>query len=161
MHQAPNETCCRSRWPQLLMALPEAEVMAAAEALAVRYRVEDVTLPQAGLGLLQLRDGAFSEAYYLGEIPLASAHLTLTDASGNHTQGAAQIMHDSAELARAIAVIDAVLAADLPGRETVEPLLRRGAVVLERQRTTRKKMLSHTRVDFSLLGIMEDEASDD
>ena len=65
-------------------------------------------MPQAGLGLMQLKDSALQEGYFLGEIPLATAHVVLTDAQQNRTEGAAQIMHSEASLARAIAIMDAV-----------------------------------------------------
>lgn len=161
MNQIINETGSRSQWPRLLLAVPEAEVLSAAEALVGRYLVEDMTLPQAGLGLLQLKDGAFDEAYYPGEIPLASAHVVLFDADGKQHEGAVRIMYDKAELARAIAVIDAALAGNIGGSETIIPLLQRGAALLQQQNALRKKMLVRTRVDFALLGSTEEEESDE
>lgn len=147
--------------PRLLMALPESEVVAAAAHLAGQYRLEDLTLPQAGLGLMQLEDGALGEAYYLGEVPLATAHVMLTDAAGNRFEGAARIMHDNPALAQAIAVIDAVVSARLPESETVESMLRRGLALLAEKSAARKKMLARTKVDFSLLGSAEEEDGDE
>jgi alpha-D-ribose 1-methylphosphonate 5-triphosphate synthase subunit PhnG len=143
------------------MAVPTADVVAAATVIASQYQVEDVTLPQAGLALMQLRDSALNEAYYPGEIPLASARIILTSAVGTQHEGAAQVMHDSATFARAVAVIDAALAGNLPGSEAVEPLLNRGAELLAQQNVTRKKMLARTRVDFALLGSTEEEDGDE
>ena len=161
MNQTLNQTSQRSQWPRQLMALPEAEVVAVAAMIASQHRVEDVTLPQAGLALMQLRDSALNEAYYPGEIPLATARVILTSTDGAQHEGAAQVMHDSATFARAVAVIDAVLAANLPGREAVEPLLKRGAALLAQQSVIRKKMLVRTRVDFALLGSTEEEYGDE
>lgn len=161
MNQTLNKTSQRSQWPRQLMAVPAAEVIAVAATLASQHRVEDVTLPQAGLALMQLRDSALNEAYCPGEIPLASARVILTTIDGTQHEGAAQVMHDSAKFARAVAVIDAALAAQLPGSEAVEPLLNRGAALLAQQSVSRKKMLVHTRVDFALLGTTEEEDGDE
>ncbi len=161
MNQTTSITSQRSQWPRLLMAVPMADVVAAAAALASQYQVEDVTLPQAGLALLQLRDSALNEAYYPGEIPLASARIILTSTDGTQHEGAAQVMHDSATFARAVAVIDAALAGNLPGSEAVGQLLSRGAELLVQQSITRKKMLARTRVDFALLGSTKEEDGDE
>jgi alpha-D-ribose 1-methylphosphonate 5-triphosphate synthase subunit PhnG len=161
MNQTTSITSQRSQWPRQLMAVPAAEVIAVAATLASQYQIEDVTLPQAGLALMQLRDSALNEAYYPGEIPLASARVMLTSKDGAQYEGAAQVMHDSATFARAVAVIDAVLAGNLPGSEAVEPLLDRGAALLTQQSITRKKMLARTRVDFALLGSTEEEDGDE
>lgn len=161
MNQTLSKTSPRGQWPRQLMAVPSAEVLAAAEELARQYGVEDVTLPQAGLALMQLKDSALNEAYYPGEIPLASARVILTSAEGAQHEGAAQIMHDSATFARAVAVIDAALAASLPGAETIKTMLNTGAEILAQQSASRKKMLARTRVDFALLGTTEEEDGDE
>jgi len=161
MNQILNAVGQRHLLPRLLMALPENEVIAVAETLAHHYIIEDVTLPQSGLGLLQLEDSALVDAYYLGEIPLAAAHVALVDAKQNRTEGAAQVMSSSAELARAIAIMDAVVGAKLNGHEAVAPLLARGLDIITEQKSARKKMLARTRVDFSLLGSAEEVDGDE
>lgn len=143
------------------MALPEDEVIAVAASFAGQYTIEDIKLPQAGLGLMQLKDSALQEGYFLGEISLATAHVVLTDARQNRTEGAAQIMHSEASLARAIAIMDAVVSAKLTGHEVVAQLLARGLTVITEQQSSRKKMLARTRVDFSLLSSAEEEDADE
>lgn len=152
-----TETSHRAQLPRLLMALPPDAVIAVATRLAGLYQVADVTLPQSGLGLLQLKDGAFQEAYFPGEVPLATAHVTLSSMDGRRAEGAAQILHDSALLARAIAIIDAVVGNGLPEAADIEPLLREGMAQLLAQASTRKKILARTRVDFTLLGNTEED----
>ena len=161
MNQTLNKISQRAQWPRQLMAVPAVDVIAVATILASQYQVEDVTLPQAGLALMQLRDSALNEAYYPGEIPLASARVILTSADGTQHEGAALVMHDSATFARAVAVIDAALAANLPGSETIDVLLDRGAELLKQQSANRKKILARTRVDFALLGSTEEEDGDE
>jgi len=156
-----NNQSQRAQLPRLLMALPEDEVIGAAASFAKQYTIEDIKLPQAGLGLMQLKDSALQEGYFLGEIPLATAHVVLTDAQQNRTEGAAQIMHSEASLARAIAIMDAVVSAKLNGHERVTQLLARGLTVLTEQQSSRKKMLARTRVDFSLLSSAEEEDADE
>lgn len=151
----------RAQLPRQLMALPERDVVEAIARLAVNYRVEDITLPQSGLGLLQLRDGAFHEAYFPGEIPLATAHVMLSAHDGRHAEGAAQIMHDSVAFARAISIADAIVGNGLPEKTEVDALLQRGEALLKAQASACKKMLASTKVDFSLLGSTEEEDTDD
>lgn len=161
MNQMLNNQSQRAQLPRLLMALPEDEVIGAAARFAEQYTIEDIKLPQAGLGLMQLKDSALQEGYFLGEIPLATAQVVLTDAQQNRTEGAAQIMHSEANLARAIAILDAVVSAKLTGHEGVAQLLARGLTVLTEQQSSRKKMLARTRVDFSLLSSAEEEDADE
>lgn len=155
MNDNMNLPPARAQLPRLLLALDEVEVCATLERLTASYRIEDITLPQAGLGLLKLRDGAFHEDYYPGEIPLATAHVALR-ANGMRAEGAAQVLHDSAPLARAIAIADAIFAAGLPETAALQPLLQKGQARVTEQAARRKKMLARTRVDFALLGTAEE-----
>ena len=109
----------RADWARLLSALPAAEVMQAASDLMCRYTVEDITLPQAGLGLMQLNDSALGDAYFLGEIPLVRAHVRVSSADGRQVEGGAQLLDDRSDLARAVAILDAVLAGGLPGFDEI------------------------------------------
>ncbi len=147
----------RNQWPSLLLAVPASQVHQAVAGIAATLTIEDMQLPQSGLGLLQLRDGALGQAYFAGEMPLARARVRVTSSAGTSAEGAALILDDRAALARAIAVLDAVLSAQLDGHETVEPLLREGALVIAQQRAQRGAMLAATRVNFSLLGTEEDD----
>lgn len=147
----------RSDWPRLWSALPAAELKARAATLAKRYPVTDLTLPETGLGLLQLRDSALNEAYFLGEVPLARAHVRLDISEGGQAEGAAQVLDDRASLARALAILDAALAACLPGSEIAADLLRQGAARIAEQDAERRALLAATRVDFALLGGGEED----
>lgn len=146
----------RSQWPRLLMALPAADVHRAIAALADALAIEDLQLPQSGLGLLTLRDSALGDNYFPGEIPLARARVRVSSGSGC-AEGAALILDDRASLARAIAILDAVLAAKLDGHQALEPLLHAGAERIAQQKAGRGAMLAATRVNFSLFGTEEDD----
>jgi phosphonate C-P lyase system protein PhnG len=89
-------------------------------------------------------------------ITLASVVL----ADGRTVEGAAQLLDDRASLARAIAVIDAVLAAQLPGQDQAHALLAIGQHRLDEQTAQRRALLASTRVHFSLLGTSEEENDD-
>jgi alpha-D-ribose 1-methylphosphonate 5-triphosphate synthase subunit PhnG len=132
-----------------------------ARSLCEQHQVQDIQLPQSGLALLKLRDSAQGDAYYPGEVPLAIAHVRVTTADGSSFEGAAQLLDDRASLARAIAVLDAVLAARLSGHEAAQALLATGAARLAEQAAQRRALLASTRVDFSLLGTAEDENDDE
>lgn len=151
----------RAQWPRLLLACPAESVRQLARSLCELHTVQDIQLPQSGLALLKLRDSAQGDAYYPGEVPLAIAHVRVTTASGASVEGAVQLLDDRASLARAIAVLDAVLAAQLPGHEEAQALLATGQTRLAEQTAQRRALLASTRVDFSLLGTATEEHNDE
>jgi alpha-D-ribose 1-methylphosphonate 5-triphosphate synthase subunit PhnG len=147
----------RGQWVRALAACAGAEVTALAERVASTYEIAHKRVPQAGLGLLQMRDGAFAEPYYLGEIPVSAAHVQLTDRSGSRFEGAAQVMADDADLAGAMAVCDAVLAHRLSGWEQVAALVEEGARRCNDETRQRAVLLQRTEVDFSELSQLEND----
>jgi alpha-D-ribose 1-methylphosphonate 5-triphosphate synthase subunit PhnG len=147
----------RKDWAVALCALPAAEVKHLANVLSDELEVRDVALPHAGLGLLNLRDGAFQESYFIGEIPVARAEVTVRSAAGDEARGGALIVDDRAQFARSIAILDAVLAGKLPGWMTAMELVRNGMQAHRQKSSERKKQLAATRVDFSLLEQEDDE----
>jgi len=151
----PPQFPLRSRWGALLAQLPADQVRTAAAALELE--VVDITLPQSGLGLMQLNDTALNDGFYLGEIPVARAHVRVKSADGQEGEGGAVLLDDRARLARAIAVLDAVLAARLPGWEAAATLVKQGMAAYEQLAQARRALLARTHVDFSLLGQEEEE----
>jgi alpha-D-ribose 1-methylphosphonate 5-triphosphate synthase subunit PhnG len=147
----------RNDWPRALCQLNAAEIRVLAAKLTFDIEVRDVVLPQAGLGLLSLTDGAFHEPFYLGEIPVARAEVILKTDYGREVQGGTVIVDDRAQLARSIAILDAVLSGKLPGFELVVSLLEKGEQLRMQRISERRQMLSATRVDFSLLEQEDDE----
>lgn len=146
----------RAQWPRLLLAVPASEVHRVVAALSTSLLIEDIQLPQSGLGLLKLRDSALGDTYFPGETPLARARVRVTGSFAS-AEGAALLLDDRASLARAIAILDAVLAGKLDGYQTVAPLLHAGAERIARQNAERGAMLAATRVNFSLFGTEEDD----
>ena len=147
----------REQWVHALSALPEARLQAVVDALPADLRVSPKALPQAGLGMLKMRDSAFGDAFYLGEFPLAGCWVTVTTPEGRSIEGAAWIMDDRTEYAEQLALCDAVMAGRLPGWEAVAELLDHGMRERARRASERKAMLARTKVDFSLL----DDVGDD
>ncbi len=141
----------RKNWVRLLTAVDQQQVQLLAEQLSQDWQLHYKSLPQSGLGMLKLRDGALHEPFYLGEIPIASAWVELTLANGNKAEGAAQVMDDSKELAEAIAVCDAIMANKLAGYELIMALMQQGAESIAAEQENRKQILARTHVDFSLL----------
>lgn len=154
---ALNGVSERAQWPRLLLACPAESVRHLARSLCELHAVQDIQLPQSGLALLKLYDSAQGDAYYPGEVPLAIARVRVTTAEGKSCEGAAQLLDDRASLARAIAVLDAVLAAHISGYEDAQALLASGQTRLAEQTAQRRALLATTRVDFSLLGTSEEE----
>jgi alpha-D-ribose 1-methylphosphonate 5-triphosphate synthase subunit PhnG len=151
----------RGTWLYQLTAHPASVLIETAQRLAREWSITHIELPQAGLGLLQLADGAFQQPYYLGEFPLARCHLRLSLPDGRCVPGAAQLMTDDVALVEALAVLDAVLAARLPGWEQVAKLVETGTRRRTEEQRERQALLTATRVDFALLGNTDDHDDDD
>ncbi|MEJ2403648.1 MAG: phosphonate C-P lyase system protein PhnG [Candidatus Thiodiazotropha sp.] len=145
----------RKEWMRALTAHEAVEIHGLAERLVQGCEVRHQSLPQAGLGLLTLSDGAFNEPYYLGEFPLSISCIELHLSNGQRAQGGAQVMVDDADLARSLAILDAVLASRLPGWEEAADLIRTGEEKRREQAQRRNRILTSTRVDFSLLGTVD------
>jgi len=142
----------RQSWCHALSALALEDLQHQTAALAGALTITDVGLPQSGLALLALRDGAFQESFNLGEVPLAQAHVSVRAADGREAHGGAVVLEDQVELARTLAILDAVLAGRLPGWEQVAQTVARGAALRAQEQDERNRILARTRVDFSVFG---------
>lgn len=151
----------RKDWIRALTAHPASALNALADELTRDCDVKLKSLPQTGLGLLTLTDSAFHEPYYLGEFPLSSCSIELSLPDGRHAAGGAQVMADDADLARSLAILDAVLAARLPGWERVAARIDAGAMTRTEEDRRRHAMLAATRVDFAMLNNADEEDGDD
>jgi len=145
----------RGDWMRYWTHVAADRIRELARQFAAQYQVEDLEIPQSGLALVPLVDGALGERYFLGEIPLAKAHVRLTNQTGIAVEGAAIVMDDRTNLTRALAILDGVLAAEWPGHEQAVELLVEGEMAAHATCADRKKLLAATRVDFSLLGTEE------
>lgn len=151
----------RKDWIRALTAHPVPLLNTLAEQLTADCEVKLMSLPQAGLGLLTLTDGAFHEPYYLGEFPLSACRIELAFPDGRRAEGGAQVLADDADLARSLAIMDAILAARLPGWEAVSRHVESGARQRSEADHRRSAMLAATRVDFAMLNNAEDEDDED
>lgn len=147
----------RKDWPRALCALRADDVKATVAELLQKMEVRDIALPQAGLGLLSLCDGAFREPFFIGEIPVARAEVIVRTPAGEEARGGAVIVDDRAQFARSIAILDAVLAGKLPGWQLAAGRVKQGMEIRKQKDGERKRLLAATRVDFSLLGQEDDE----
>lgn len=151
----------RKDWIRALAAHPPASLIAFADELTNGCDVRFTRLPQAGLGLMTLTDGAFHEPYYLGEFPLSTCSIEIVLADGRKSAGGAQIMADDAELAQALAVLDGILAGRLPGWERIAEQVALGAARCAETDRRRRAMLATTRVDFAMLNDGEETEGSD
>lgn len=147
----------RKDWIRALSAHPAIVLNALADELTADCEMKLMSLPQAGLGLLTLTDGAFHEPYYLGEFPLSSCSVELSLSDGRRAAGGAQVMADDAELARSLAILDAILAAKFPGWERVSAHIESGGLRRAEEDRRRRAMLAATRVDFAMLNGDDDD----
>ncbi|MDA3806414.1 MAG: phosphonate C-P lyase system protein PhnG [Thiomicrorhabdus sp.] len=159
-----NKTCCkipRSQWIRALKRVHVDEIKAVIDSVINEYDVSYKSIPQSGLGVLQTKDTALHEPYFLGEFPIAISWVALTDKQGNTFEGAAQLMDDDENLASLFAVCDAILANDLVACCKLADLIEMGDFKFEQEALTRKAMLGSTAVDFSLLGATNEENKED
>lgn len=144
-----------------LAAADRDQVLSAAAQLAEGLTVTPLQPAESGLALMQWRDAVMHQPFFLGEVPMARAAVALVDHRGERAEGGAVVMADDAELAQALALLDAVFAHGWPGAGTVEALAGAGAKARERVRAQRQAGLQRTRVDFSLLAQVGEDAADD
>ena len=142
----------RNQWLRYWSAVPAEQIEALAANITAHCTVRDVTLPQSGLGLLKLPDSALNDLYFLGEVPVSHAHVEVITPDGTRSEGGARLLDDRQSLVRALAILDATLAARLPSHEQAIDLLRAGLARIKETEAERHAMLAATRVDFSLLG---------
>lgn len=142
----------RSQWLRYWSAVPAEQTEALAADIAGLCEVRDVTLPQNGLGLLKLPDSALNDLYFLGEVPVSHAHVEVIAPDGTRSEGGARLLDDRQSLARALAILDATLAENLPHHEQALELLNTGRAAVQKIQAERNAILATTRVDFSLLG---------
>lgn len=151
----------RGRWAVALAELPRSTVLETATELAQRHQVTPTAVPQSGLTLVTLRDSVEKQAFYLGEAPLASSQVALTDSTGRTVAGGALILADDTELANALAICDGVLAGRLDGWEEVATQVEIGLERISHEQRVRKTMLSRSRVSFALLNEEDTEESNE
>lgn len=151
----------RSLWIRALTALPAQELTSLVEELSSQWVKRARTLPQSGLGMLKLCDGALHEPFYLGEFPIAGAEVVLSLPDGRRFEGAAQVMDEDVERAELLAVCDAVLAHRLAGWERLSALLEEGMRIRREEAQVRNAMRAKTHVDFSLLDTRGDDHAGD
>jgi alpha-D-ribose 1-methylphosphonate 5-triphosphate synthase subunit PhnG len=137
--------------------VPLDEVKAVIDSVINEYEIAYKSIPQSGLGVLQTKDTAQHEPYFLGEFPIATSWVVLTDAQGNTFEGAAQLMDDDENLASLFAVCDAILANDLMSCTKLADLIELGEYKFSQEVSTRKAMLGSTAVNFSLFGAVDQD----
>ena len=141
-----------------LVAAGREPVLNTATQLTEGLTVTPLQPAESGLALMQWRDAVQHQPFFLGEVPMARAAVALVNHRGERAEGGAVVMAGDAELAQALAVLDAVVAQRWPGAEAVDALAQRGAQARDRVRAVRQAGLKRTRVDFALLAEADDES---
>lgn len=149
----------RPEWVRLFSATPRRDVEALARSLSETCVPRAAAAPRDGLMLLALQDLVRMEPFHLGEIPVAAVQVILTAPDGREVEGGAVAMDDDVGFVTALAVLDGVLAARLPGWRDAAALLRLGQAERLRIERERAVMLEKTRVDFALLSEAGDDAA--
>lgn len=157
----PTPTIERRHLVACLVAAGRDAVLNTANQLSEGLTVTPLQLAESGLALMQWRDAVQHQPFFLGEVPMARAAIVLGNHRGERAEGGAVVMADDAELAQALAVLDAVFASRWPGAEAVDALALRGAQAREEIRAVRQAGLKRTRVDFALLAEAQADADSD
>lgn len=152
----PPPTVERRQLVACLVAADREAVLNTATQLTEGLTVAPLRPAESGLALMQWRDAVKHQPFFLGEVPMARAAVALVNHRGERAEGGAVVMADDAELAQALAVLDAVFAHRWPGAEAVDALALRGARAREDIRAVRQAGLKRTRVDFALLAEADD-----
>lgn len=140
----------REDWAAALAAADATRVAALAGKLTARATVEALAPPREGLMLLRMRDSVAGAPFHLGEIPVAQAHLRLSEGARS-AEGGAVLMSDDLERVTQLAVLDAALAGGWPEADAITALIREGLAARARREANRGLVRDRTRVDFDLL----------
>lgn len=149
----------RGSWPALL-ALHDTATLTSSVAAVVAsgYSFHHVSRAADGFALLQLEDSCQLQPFYLGELPLAIAEVQVLTPAGRKLDGACQLMSADTALVAAIAVWDAILAADdisepedMAIRAKGLALLEEAVVMREAIAAERKAILAATKVNFQMM----------
>lgn len=158
-HRIPaTPTIERRHLVACLVAAGREPVLNTATQLTEGLTVTPLQPAESGLALMQWRDAVQHQPFFLGEVPMARAAVALLNHRGERAEGGAVVMADDADLAQALAVLDAVFAQRWPGAEAVDALALRGAQARADIRAVRQAGLKRTRVDFALLAEADDES---
>jgi alpha-D-ribose 1-methylphosphonate 5-triphosphate synthase subunit PhnG len=157
----PTPTIERRHLVACLVAAGREPVLSTATQVTEGLTVTPLQPAESGLALMQWRDAVQHQPFFLGEVPMARAAVALVNHRGERAEGGAVVMADDAELAQALAALDAVFAQRWPGAGAVDALAQRGAQARDRVRAVRQAGLKRTRVDFALLAEADDESEAD
>lgn len=146
----------RTTLPACLVAAGRERVLSFARAASQGLTIIPLQPAEAGLALMQWRDAVMHQPFFLGEVPLSRAAVAI-GFNGERVEGGAVVMADDADLAHALAVLDAVWTHRLPGVEDIDELALLGQRTRACTRAERQAMLKRTRVDFALLSETDEE----
>lgn len=144
----------RKQCVQALSALPKSLVEETVNQAVNDWSVRYTWIPRAGLGMLKMKDSAFNEEFFLGEIPVSSVRVMLSNSEGIQLEGGSYIMDDDLELAKLISIADALLSDSIVDNHKIIELVNQGLLEVENRSRIRSKMLMSTKVDFSLLNMV-------
>ena len=139
----------KKRFTRILSSSRREEVTALAGKIAEAYPVALIKPPAKTLVMLTAREPVKDSRFYLGE---AIAAECLLEVDGH--KGAAVILGDDFEKARAMAVLDAAQSAGLPEMAEILPRIEALEQEMLRQRRAEAALYRTTQVQFQ---IMEDK----
>jgi alpha-D-ribose 1-methylphosphonate 5-triphosphate synthase subunit PhnG len=115
-----------------------------------RYSVEDLQEPQEGLVMIKMREQARNSLFYLGEVLITEAKVRV-----NGMVGLGLVEGSDSDLARNLAIIDAVWDSALPEQSSWEQLLQQAEQRVIAGEQEENGRVHETRVNF--MSMQEEE----
>ena len=134
----------QSRCLSVLSQAPTSEVKQFADSLIPELGQIEVLQNRTGLAMLPMQDPVQGTTFYLGEVLLAEAHVSLVD---HRVEGYAACLGRDVEHALAIALVDAANAAEL-AQEAIADFVTAQAARLEATDAHLLRQVEATRVEM-------------
>lgn len=117
-----------------------------ARSIIRKYECKKIIGPHYGLTMIKVRESAKNSLFYIGEILITEAKVSINDCIGT---GVAAGMRK--ELAEHLAVVDAAYGAGLPETVEWEPELMAAEKKMKKKRAAHQAELFHTKVSFETM----------
>lgn len=144
MPQSLTGSAEQSHCLSVLSQAPASEVKSFADSLIPELGQIEVLQNRTGLAMLPMQDPVQGTTFYLGEVLLAEAHVSLVD---HCVEGYAACLGRDVEHALAIALVDAAIAAEL-AQEAIADFVTAQAIRLEAADKHLLRQVEATRVEM-------------
>lgn len=136
----------RAERTKLLIEVGSGLALQLAATICEQYQVEEISPPKEGLVMIKMRETAQKSLFYLGEVLVTETKVKI----GNY-YGIGLVRESAPELSKALAVIDAAYAAQLPETYAWAPHFELLAQQLAINEQHIKRSIERTKVNFDTM----------